>query len=103
MAKEKQQKTEQQPTQQSGGVVSSLAVEKPKADKAPVCEDSVEVTYTEDGQPRTGKFKVVPPKLIWNDETLTAQQALARPEVMRALVEGTTVKGKSVFVQEIFE
>jgi len=82
---------------------SSLATQKEKKDKPQLCDKAVEVTFTEEGQERTGKFKLLVASLVHNGENLTAEQALARPEVMRALVEGTTVKGKSVFVQEIFE
>jgi hypothetical protein len=85
------------------GAESSLSVMKPKAEKPSLCDTAAEVTFSDNGTERTGKFKLLVPSLLFGEEKLTAEQAIARPEVMRSLVEGTTVKGKSVFVQEIFE
>lgn len=82
---------------------SSLAIGKEKKEKPQLCDTAVDVSYTEEGQERKGKFKLLVASLVHNGENLTAEQAIAKPEVMRSLVEGTIVKGKSVFVQEIFE
>jgi len=82
---------------------SSLTTQKEKKDKPQLCDKAVEITFTEEGQERKGKFKLLVPTLLHEGETLTAEQAIEKPELIRALVEGTTVKGKSVFVQEIFE
>ena len=100
---EKEKKEKGKGEEPDSGIVSSLSVMKPVAEKPAPCDSSVEVAFTENGVERTGKFKLLVPSLVFGEEKLTAEQAIARPEVMRSLVEGTTVKGKSVFVQEIFE